>query len=465
MGLCVCSSAVAEDVQVERSPDAIAEQVLLALDAQQYARAAELLQDVTKKDMTPKMLYAFGWCAGLPACMGGTPEEAFVYFKRSATAGYAPAQKALAICYKNGAGVTTNYKKAARWYLQAAEQGLKEAQFELAAMFCSGTGVPRDYELCRNWLEKSAKQGHAAAARVLGRMYTVNPAGWKDTKNLAKTWYKKSYYLGDMKAAYALAQIYLLEDKADDAKEWIREAAKLGHAEAQWNMAGFSTDPEKVYEWADKAARNGHMEASLALAEYFKRAGSDKDKEYLRIAAKAGSKTARKQLCRLRNVDKRCTLLGLDVKGATRDTVVGYLKEKGLESAPVTLDGMLRYGSQKLELEKATCMRLWFNYEQTEKPLTKVQYELAYAFSSVQEVATVIKSLEPRFGAPYNHTPFRINPHKPWAVFWAIPDVDITLAYTPEKGVLLTMKPAEDVYSAIDSEELENAEHTAMHVE
>ena len=75
--------------------------------------------------------------------------------------GYAPAQNRLGIIYRNGIGVSTNYKAAVRWFHQAASQNYAPAQKNLGQMYEQGLGVDRDlgkaYRLYRAAESQSAE--------------------------------------------------------------------------------------------------------------------------------------------------------------------------------------------------------------------------------------------------------------------------------------------------------------------
>ncbi len=48
--------------------------------------------------------------------------------------------------YRNGKGVTKDYKKAVEWYTKAAEQGDAYGQCNLGTMYLFGNGVTKDYK-------------------------------------------------------------------------------------------------------------------------------------------------------------------------------------------------------------------------------------------------------------------------------------------------------------------------------
>lgn len=98
--------------------------------------------------------------------------EAHQYFEAAARQGHIEAAHALALQFMMGRGVTQNDEAAARWYEVAASAGDVAAQYTLASFYERGTGVPRDHRLAIQWYVAAARQGDEAArakARVLAR--------------------------------------------------------------------------------------------------------------------------------------------------------------------------------------------------------------------------------------------------------------------------------------------------------
>jgi TPR repeat protein len=58
-----------------------------------------------------------------------------VQLKKEAEQGYADAQVSLGDCYRNGEGVTQDYKQAVYWFRKATEQGYTKAQSALKQLF------------------------------------------------------------------------------------------------------------------------------------------------------------------------------------------------------------------------------------------------------------------------------------------------------------------------------------------
>ncbi len=81
------------------------------------------------------------------------------------------AQIELANAYRQGIGVSQDYKKAVKWFTLAAQQGDAKAQYNLGVMHSFGLGVVPDYEPAVKWYTLAAQQGNALAQYNLARLY------------------------------------------------------------------------------------------------------------------------------------------------------------------------------------------------------------------------------------------------------------------------------------------------------
>ena len=66
--------------------------------------------------------------------------------------------------YRNGWGVSQDYKEAVRWYRLAAEQGHAMAQSNLGVMYRNGEGVLADFIIAHMWFSIAANNGNELAA-------------------------------------------------------------------------------------------------------------------------------------------------------------------------------------------------------------------------------------------------------------------------------------------------------------
>ena len=90
--------------------------------------------------------------------------------RRQAQDGDSAAQVALGQMYREGNGVSQDYREALVWFRRAAAQGDAEAQYHIGKMYRGGEGVQRDFKMAVGWYEKAALQGHPMAQVNLGRM-------------------------------------------------------------------------------------------------------------------------------------------------------------------------------------------------------------------------------------------------------------------------------------------------------
>ncbi|PIR00341.1 MAG: hypothetical protein COV66_07620 [Nitrospinae bacterium CG11_big_fil_rev_8_21_14_0_20_45_15] len=72
--------------------------------------------------------------------------------------------------YRDGLGVTKDYKEAVKWFRKAAEQGFARGQAYLGAMYFDGEGVPKDDKEAVKWLRKAAEQGDILALNALRKI-------------------------------------------------------------------------------------------------------------------------------------------------------------------------------------------------------------------------------------------------------------------------------------------------------
>ena len=111
----------------------------------------------------------------------------------SAESGYAPAQNALAVCYKYGrGGVSKDYAAAVYWYQKAAEQGHAAAQRSLGYCYENGHGVEQSWEKAIYWYEQGAIGGDADAQQNLANCYQFMPEVFEPDLKKAVYWYKKA---------------------------------------------------------------------------------------------------------------------------------------------------------------------------------------------------------------------------------------------------------------------------------
>jgi localization factor PodJL len=119
------------------------------------------------------------------------PADPLAELRRSAHAGEAAAQFALAARYASGDGVEQDWAEAFKWFKLAAEQGMPTAQHNLAVMYERSRGTDQDLEQAAAWYEKAAEQGYPPSQFNLAVAYA---RGWGVQPDATKavTWFERA---------------------------------------------------------------------------------------------------------------------------------------------------------------------------------------------------------------------------------------------------------------------------------
>ena len=146
--------------------------------------------------------------SGVIAAMSA--EEADGYIVKSANAGYARAEAAVASLIDHGAipqGLSGDDQSALTWMTKAANQGDAEAQYQLGQYYESGRYADRDVAQAVQWYGKAADQGHVRATVALADLYMDGNQVPRDTDR-ALDLYRKAADADDEKAEVALGGAY-----------------------------------------------------------------------------------------------------------------------------------------------------------------------------------------------------------------------------------------------------------------
>lgn len=253
-------------------------------------------------------------------------KQARVWYKKSAEAGYADAQFAMARSLES-----TERGQAAHWYTQAATQGHADALAALAELHLQGQGVAQDRLRALTEYATAAGQGHAAAQfalaqllktdhetlafeaisraaaggqpqaqRAMGERY-AHGSGVAQNWFEACRWYDMAAQQGDAEAQCALAACYasgkgVKKDMAH-AFLWFEKAAAQNLPQAQWNLGelyatglpGVEADPKKATQLCKRAANAGFAPASATLGALFARANKhERAVQWWTLAAEQG---------------------------------------------------------------------------------------------------------------------------------------------------------------------------------
>lgn len=153
-----------------------------------------------------------------------------------------------------------------------------------------------------------------------GNKFELNPDKWiKKYGNCAEV--KKKAISGDVQAMFDLSEFYIASDswaKSENAYFWVQKAAAGGHTKAM-NTVGFALfmgwrefgglNESLAIEYMTRAAEDNIAQSAEMLGEcYVYGWGVDKNyskaKEYLEIAIKNGSSTAKQKQIRFEEITK-----------------------------------------------------------------------------------------------------------------------------------------------------------------
>ena len=149
--------------------------------------------------------------------------------QEKAEQGDANAQFMLGNMYRQGKGVSQDYKQAVSWYRKAADQGLAKAQLMLGVMYYEGRGVTQDYKQAVSWYRKAAEQGFAQAQTLLGSMYFEGRGVARDYQQ-AKEWFIKAVLQGD---AVAMLGMGFVAETKSESYAWYTLSIAYGHYDAR----------------------------------------------------------------------------------------------------------------------------------------------------------------------------------------------------------------------------------------
>lgn len=175
------------------------------------------------------------------------------------------------------------YDEAFKYFSQAAKLGNVEAKYYLALCYYYGNGEYKDEEKAVSMLDSLATNGYLIAYSKLGGLYENGLNGIAENKNIAQTYYKKSFPAikeyaekGDVLSQYRLGFCYFygcgVEKDEDKATRWFRKAAEQDCAFAQTGLGncysegvGVLPDKAEAVKWWRKAANQGDSQAQCLL--------------------------------------------------------------------------------------------------------------------------------------------------------------------------------------------------------
>ncbi|VAV92646.1 hypothetical protein MNBD_ALPHA06-814 [hydrothermal vent metagenome] len=207
--------------------------------------------DTTTID-TPKLDFGFDLASGNDASQAwqAWQQEDYVQARSLAAIagakGDASAQLLFGILLDNGFGGTEDPAQAVKWYKEAAENDEINGWLALAGIAFEQRGGLSIAD-GRGFLKHAAEARSTEAMLALGRAYASGHGGELDEKQ-AEFWFLQAINNGVNPARVALADLYLSQDKQDDALALYETAVFGGSAEAALKAGLLQADPQsQVY--------------------------------------------------------------------------------------------------------------------------------------------------------------------------------------------------------------------------
>lgn len=129
----------------------------------------------------------------------------------------------------------------------------------------------------------NAENGDVAAQDAIGVRYATGD-GIALNNFLASRWFRRAAEQGDARAQYHLALYYYDRQRVDyhEATIWYRKAAEQGHADSQNQLGvmyaqakGVTEDLDEAVKWFRLAAEQGNASAKVNLEKTFQRKGAN----------------------------------------------------------------------------------------------------------------------------------------------------------------------------------------------
>lgn len=198
--------------------------------------------------------------------------------------------------YNAGLGTEQDYSKAAHWFTLASavdksqhRKGNKYAQYSLAGLYLHGKGVEVDLERAHSLYQQSASQDFPYASYELAKLCRDGIGIAKDDAQAGEHF--KKAFIGfvkleqdshDDKLQYRIGQMYQTgtgtEDDLQKATEYYELSARLGNCRAQYQLAKIyladkDASVEKVQlamDWLKKSVEGGNQFAQYALGKCYR---------------------------------------------------------------------------------------------------------------------------------------------------------------------------------------------------
>jgi TPR repeat protein len=179
-----------------------------------------------RKDQIDNMKVPYLNAFALYCCHGdgGTDyKKGFECFTLAANKGDAFAWSQLAVMYANGNNSVVNKRKSMVCLKKAADLGYAESMYKVGLGYSRGIGSEKKIDLAFEYLTNAALCGNVDAMIELGNLYSLN-----EKENQWKNWYKKAAKKGKSDSYVIVASFFIDEKKYEKAKELALKSINEG---------------------------------------------------------------------------------------------------------------------------------------------------------------------------------------------------------------------------------------------
>lgn len=232
-------------------------------------------------------------------------DKAFYWTEKAAQSGIAAAQSNLGLLYYNGWGVIQNHPEALRWTHIAVKNGSLVAYNNLGSYYAHGVGGEVDWKKSAEYYQLAANHQIPQAYQNLAIAYSEGKGVPQDLDKAVEL-IQKAIELGHQEAIYNLSGMYFSQGKEKEALKLLRQAAEMGMAHAQAELAleltktaQIPAQKQEARQWLEKAlAQNdayAYAVAGVLHAEKNRAFPYDEAKayQYLKTASDMGEETSK----------------------------------------------------------------------------------------------------------------------------------------------------------------------------
>jgi TPR repeat protein len=137
------------------------------------------------------------------------PDQAAIWYRKSAGQGYAMAQNALGSLYNSDKLGAPDFGQAMQWFRTAADQDLSLAEYNLGYMYYAGRGTRQNHREALRWFGKAASKGFDIAQFTVGKMLETGAGLVNENLPEAFRWFELAAHQNHGPSQYKLAIMYL----------------------------------------------------------------------------------------------------------------------------------------------------------------------------------------------------------------------------------------------------------------